>query len=234
MNANNNILKFETLVANNFQSLGLLKGEQIVQCLDESTKGMYYPGWAVTSEGRVWSINRNRWLIPHYQNGYWRVGNCYVHLLVDHYFCDNAEKGIKKMYLLLNSMRGESEKFHLSVHHIKPILKIGCAVMTPQEKIDACMAVNKKKNLILQIEELDHLDNHRLMRGLKTQGMKQNAETWDKALQAMVIPYVTEAYVTYSQECKKEYNIVAALPTISKEDEASEKYINATNSFLLW
>jgi len=86
----------------------LIPGERIVQCLDkESFGGKYYrPRWFVTSEGRVYSGYKGRWLEPYCrktgvknkegkrtESRYYLTsvrGNVLVHLLVLNYFGDKT------------------------------------------------------------------------------------------------------------------------------------------------
>lgn len=135
------------------QSENLLKGEKIKQMTDkESFKGnYYYPAYAVTDKGRVWSIINSKWLIPQAvgnDRSYWAVDlgtMVKVHLLVANYFCN---KNAVELF-------GET---NVQVHH-KRVVDVPEELKTKEyaeEKIKSCMDANAAENLCYQKTD-DHL-----------------------------------------------------------------------------
>lgn len=135
------------------QSANLLEGEKIKQMTDkESFDGRYYyPAYAVTDKGRVWSIINSKWLIPQAvgnDRSYWAVDlgtMVKVHLLVANYFCD---KHAVEVF-------GET---NIQVHH-KKVVDVPEELKTKEcteEKIKSCMDANAAENLCYQKTD-DHL-----------------------------------------------------------------------------
>ena len=135
------------------QSENLLKGEKIKQMTDkESFKGnYYYPAYAVTDKGRVWSIINSKWLIPQAvgnDRSYWAVDlgtMVKVHLLVANYFFN---KNAVELF-------GET---NVQVHH-KRVVDVPEELKTKEyaeEKIKSCMDANAAENLCYQKTD-DHL-----------------------------------------------------------------------------
>lgn len=136
------------------QSANLLKGEKIEQMTDQkSFKGRYYyPAYAVTNKGRVWSIINHKWLAPQAvgtDRSYWAVDllgtMVKVHLLVANYFCDKYAVEVF----------GEA---NVQVHH-KKVVDVPEELKTKEcteEKIKSCMDANAAENLCYQKTD-DHL-----------------------------------------------------------------------------
>ncbi|MBQ8814044.1 MAG: hypothetical protein IJZ85_06095 [Lachnospiraceae bacterium] len=220
-----NIKVFADLEKDNFAILNLKKNEQIKHCIDNKMPEYYHTGWAVTSEGRVWSLNRNRWLVPRNQNGYWRVENIYVHRLVDYYFLSDEEKIIKMVLEEHNKNCNESDRWSGEVHHIIAGSKADSTKMTNEERIEACMKVNNKANLFFQIENVDHKDVHRIMKGEKTIGEKKGTEQLD-VFNSIVRNSKPSAYISYDENGKKMINMTLKLKgTTPEEDERLDKEI---------
>jgi len=221
-----NLRKYEQMENENFHYLNLETDEQIVHCIDDSDERFYKTGWLVTNKGRVWSINHNKWLVPHIQEGYWRVENVYVHLLVNHYFLSEDDRRTIKVVEEHNASCAESDKWHIEVHHIKSVNKLDSSSMSDDEKILACMAVNNKANLICQIKETDHIDVHRIMNGKKTLGAEKGLETYDAPTSMFLNSGVSEASVTYNEDGNRVYNLTLRLKsTTPEEDEELDKIV---------
>lgn len=126
-------------------TLDLIENEEIVHCLDkESFNGRYYfPKWAVTNMGRVYSLAVRKWCKAYlgdeghknnenkYSQATYRVNKTKVHLLVANYFCD-------KTPIQLYGEKG------IEVHHI-----------TRYDKNKSCMENNNSNNLVYVRKE-DH------------------------------------------------------------------------------
>lgn len=205
--------KFAKLEKENFARMNLKEGEQVKHCIDNSHKRYYQIKWAVTSEGRVWSLSRNMWLNPRYENKYWRVENDYVHLLVDYYFITEKEENIKKL--------AEKNNKKLEVHHLERIEEVNMSVMTKKERIDACMKVNKKSNLMLQVVE-DHDDIHKIKKGKSELGKDEagfERKVEFDSMTSIMINSDASIYFTYDENDKREINTKRTFPTLTPEEE---------------
>lgn len=82
-----------------YDDMHRLPGEHLVQCLDDTSFGgkFYKPEWAVSDQGRVWSIQYGMWLAPFTdktKGRYWKykidrpvIGR----ELIANYWCDKRE-----------------------------------------------------------------------------------------------------------------------------------------------
>ena len=214
--------KYAELKRDNFKIMNLKKGELIKHCVDDRFMKFYKIGWAVTSEGRVWSLIHNKWLNPRNQKGYWRVANVYVHELVDYYFMTDEEKAMTMQVKEHNKKCVDSEKIELEVHHLKETQAMDSSVMTKEERIKACMESNHKGNLILQKKD-DHRDSHKIMKGKKTKGEESGTEQFD-CMTSILRNSNSTAYVSYDEQGKRLLNFSIKLKgTTQEEDDELDK-----------
>ena len=213
-----NIKKFIEIKQENFKMMDLMEGEQVKHCVEFEGTDCFQSGWAVTNKGRVWSITDKRWLIPWYEDGYWRVANTYVHKLVDLYFMTEEEKRTKAVLDNYNANCTDSEKWSFEIHHIKKVLSIDYANMTKSERISACMQVNNKENLMYQIKA-DHKDVHRIMQGKRTSKEELGKEIFDSTMSIIRNSKPSEVFVTYNENGKKEITMVLRNLEMTPEEE---------------
>ena len=221
------IRKYEELKMDSFKELNLESDELIVHGSDIEDRKFYKVSWAVTNKGRVWSLSRNRWMYPWLNGKYWRVANTYVHLLVNYYFITDEERKIKKY--------AEEHKKKYEVHHLDEVEALDLSVMTKEERIEACMKVNRKSNLMLQIER-DHDDAHKLKKGKRKLGKdKEGYERVAKfdSMTSIMIASNASVYFSYNENGKKELNTKLILPTLTPEEE-KELDEKISYKFLLW
>lgn len=218
-NLNEYINKFAKLEEEKFERMHLIKGEQVKHCIDDTDARFYRIGWIVTNNGRVWSLNQNRWLFPWLNGKYWRVANTYVHLLINYYFMSEEDKKVLKVLKEHNMKCSNSEFWHLDVHHLQAVQKFDTSKMTKEERIRACMEVNKKENLKYQIKEIDHSDDHRIMKGEKTIGEIKGTEQLDCFASIVRNSGADEVYITYSELGKRQINTLLKLKGTTAEEE---------------
>lgn len=223
--------KYKELEKNGFQKLNLYVDEQVMHCIDESESKYNLFRWIVTNKGRVWSLSQNKWLNPRNQRGYWRIANVYVHELVSHYFLTTEEKNTLEIVSEHNKKCDISEIWHLHIHHLKPVIKMDSTKMTKEERIHACMAVNYKENLILQIKETDHKNDHKIMKGIKPIYDGEKVEC-DTCTSIMINSKPNIVYTKYNEKTNRELEMIYNIPTLTSDEEIEyEKKTN--NSFLI-
>lgn len=189
------------------QAADLSEGEKIVQMTDkESFKGnYYYPAYAVTDKGRVWSIINSKWLIPQAvgnDRSYWAVDlgtMVKVHVLVANYFCD---KHAAELF-------GEE---HVQVHH-KRVVDVPERLKAEgyaAEKLKSCMAANAAENLCYQQTD-DHVMLTKFSNRQRVPGENQDKVEFDETLQRirmMFDPRSSEIMLEYDQQGNASLRIV--------------------------
>ncbi len=189
------------------QSANLLEGEKIKQMTDkESFEGRYYyPAYAVTDKGRVWSIINHKWLAPQAvgnDRSYWAVDlgtMVKVHVLVANYFCD---KHAAELF-------GEA---NVQVHH-KKVVDVPEELKTKEcteEKIKSCMESNGAENLCYQQTD-DHLMITKFSHHQNVPGESKDKVEMDeqlKRIRMLFDPKSSEIMLDYDEEGNAALRIV--------------------------
>lgn len=228
-----NTEKFNNLKKDNFKSLNLKEGELVAHCNRYEGTRYYQDGWIVTNKGRIWSLYKNMWLNPRNQNGYWKVLNEYVHIFVDYYFFDDDEKRIYKTLLEHNEKCNKNDQWHSHVHHKHSVIKIDSTKMSKDERIQACMTINYKENLMFQIKETDHKNNHRIMKGKKTLGEESGVEQFDCPSSIIKNSLPDTVYYSYDENGNKLVHMTKKLKGMTP-DEIKEWDMKVPHKFNHW
>lgn len=168
------------------QELGLLEGERIKHCNDAEAfdEKLFVPEWAITNEGRGYSLWGNIWLAPQATGSrdYWHfVGSKQpaVHELVAYYFRDESD------VIALEEFGEDS----VEVQHEIPIeipeeLKHG-TTENREARIKHCMECNCKRNVYYQKKEHNRSKDRRITNGCETEEEQKGIEIWSADMKAV-------------------------------------------------